>query len=366
MFDAGVIFGPNNHSKWEIKYRDVLPERFSQISGLILSNYPHIVKEVVSMCQFDGAEINSNNFKVVFTGINGRRNKMLIRLHRAFNEEFVSSIHSVASILLKNGCKVCEVILDKDDNYIVHCDGEIYSAYQFVNGNHFRGTEEEIVSIGQELGKFDKVLANLQADSKLIILRKTSLESNNMFEFSLDIWKDIISFARSRKQSGIVDWFDEVVIDYGDYFMKCAEKLSIIPFCQVQLVHSDLHPHNLITDGVSLRAIIDLDSINCWERIRAISFGIHRLIRQYVVYTLKAIPDREEIGRLRDLFLENYCKLSPLSSEEILSVRFFIEHEALKRATYTAKDFYFRNNPAWKDGITKHILSLREAEYFDV
>lgn len=365
MFNIGSIFEPNNHSNWLIKYKSVSSGLGSKISDLVLSNYSNFVKEIESVEQFDGTEINSNNFKVVFSDISSQRNQVLVRMHKAFDEQFINAVHEVMLLLAEGGCPVSSVFPNDNGDYVTRYGSEIFSLYKFMSGGHFRGSIEEICSTARGLAKFDKVLSVLPESSRLIVLRKESFIVDDRYTFSEDVWRDIFARASSRKLSGINDDFDIIILDYSQYILESVERCGHELVLPSQLVHSDLHPHNLITDGSSLLAIIDLDSINFWERMRAVSFALHRLIRQYLVNTPGESQSREKVLSIKDLFLDNYCGINSLSHLELANVGRLIEHEALRRATYIAKDFYYRDSTAWKLGINKQLLSLFEAQYFE-
>lgn len=363
MVNIGGIFEPNNHSTWDIKYRSVSQEIVKKVATLVLSNYSRIVKNVLSVEQFDGTEVNSNNFRLVFTDVNDSKSYMLVRIHKAFDEKSVSAVHQTMLLLIKNGCSVPRAIANDSEEYITSHSGEIFTAYEFIEGTHFQGNLSEITSTAQGLARFDSVLAKLPQDFELAVLRKSISCVDDQFSFSIDIWNDIIFRAKLRKKS-ISDEFDDIIIDYSPHVLEAIGDVEINADLPSQLVHSDLHPHNLITNGVSLLAIIDLDSINFGERMRAISFATHRLVRQYVVNVLKTIPKKEDVVRIRDIFLANYCAINPLLGSELLSIKQLIQHEALRRIVYIAKDVYYRDIDDWKSGINKQINNLFEAEYF--
>ena len=58
------IFKPNNHSVWEIAYRDVTDSVRAPIESLFLKEYGHIADSITSFEQVAETEVNSNNFKV--------------------------------------------------------------------------------------------------------------------------------------------------------------------------------------------------------------------------------------------------------------------------------------------------------------
>ncbi len=361
------IFQPNNHSKSAMEFIDVEPAVSQKVSRLVHFHYGHIASEVLSVQRFKGTEISSHNYKVQLRSkYIDRLFYILMRAHKEFDSEFVRGVIRACGYLGDRGCRVPSVILNAKKNAITDFEGERFTAYKFIEGTHYQGNTSELLSVASNLAKLDRRLVEMKKDMNTDIFNKPDDKRDELEFFSREIWDDLVSRASSRVNNGIGDYFDDVVIASSKYIFEAIDLCqSVKNNSPVQLVHSDLHPHNLITDGHDLLAFIDLDSLRFWERMRAISFAVHRLVLQYLVKNNIPSSSRSEVIRLaKDAFICTYDKVNTLSVEESESVGHFIQHEALRRTTFVAKGFYIDGKEEWKMAIYKQIRSLLEAKYF--
>jgi Ser/Thr protein kinase RdoA (MazF antagonist) len=128
-------------------------------------------------------------------------------------------------------------------------------------------------------------------------------------------------------------------------------------------VHFDLHPHNLLADGEHLLAIIDLDSLRVFERMRAVAFALHRIVRQHIVFT-QPEDIRAAAAEATRVFLDAYRTHMPLTNKDIHAIPYFIRTEALARLSYAMKDNYLHKNQTWKQDLEKQVSHILEAGYF--
>ena len=188
-----------------------------------------------------------------------------------------------------------------------------------------------------------------------------------MRTYNQDIWERIFAAAKKDDTKRGDSEFDKRLLSHEELVRDALKSTPPEKYAHTarSLVHFDLHPHNILTDGTDLLAIIDLDSLRMLEPMRAVAFALHRLARQHVVHTLP--EDIEQATReATRVFLDAYTKVSPLSDEELESIPYFIRNEALSRLSYAMKDYYFNNNPAWKGDLDKQTATIAEAKYFEL
>lgn len=360
------LFQPNNHSNWAIEYRDVEPKISDRIARLIGSHHHFLSRRVISVQQFKGTEISSHNYKVQVKTSSGKIRYILIRAHKEFDSDFIRGVIEACEYLSVRSCSVPKVVGNDSGNYVTDFEGERYTVYTFIEGTHFQGNLGELLNVASKLARLDLCLLGMEKAIQTDIFKKPDIKRKELETFSKDIWNDLIGRARSRKRNDKSDYFDEAIIAAGKYIFEAIESVqSVKNQWSTQLVHSDLHPHNLITDGSELLAFIDIDSLRFWERMRAVSFAIHRLVLQCLVKNKISPANRREIIKfIKNEFISTYDALNPLSPYETKSVGYFIQHEALRRVTSVAKGFYVDGKEEWKRAIYKQIRSLLEAKYF--
>ena len=361
------IFLPNNHSKWQIAYRAVTPEISKEIAGVFLKHYGEEGDVVVSVEQVDEAEINSNNFKVTFVR-RGVEHTMLVRRYgEKRDKDLLEATAAVLDHLGAKGVKVPKILRSHAGNTFEREGAYTHTAFEFLDAQHYRGTLPEISATATELAKLHAALGDLP--------NKTALEQAVAFPeatlhlrtYDQDIWERILSAAKANDSSRNDPEFDAHLLASESLIRDAVRDTppDVYAHTEQSLVHFDLHPHNILTDGSDLLAIIDLDSLRKLEPMRATAFALHRLVRQHVVHTEP--EDLEEaIRKAIKVFLNAYTGITRLTDEELASIPYFIRNEALSRLSYAMKDYYFNNNPAWKGDLDKQTATIAEAKYFEL
>jgi Ser/Thr protein kinase RdoA (MazF antagonist) len=159
--------------------------------------------------------------------------------------------------------------------------------------------------------------------------------------------------------------FDERLCEFSDLILDAVEQTPSLQYENVakKLVHFDLHPHNILTDGETLLAIIDFDSLRALEPMRAVAFALHRVVRQHIVF-MQPSDISAAVKSAQTVFLDAYQKEKLLSRDEIDSIPYFIRSEAIARLSHAMKDYYINNNSSWKENLEKQTAAILEAKYF--
>ncbi len=361
------IFLPNNHSKWQIAYRAVAPEVYEEIAAVFLKHYGEEGDRVLSIEQVDETEINSNNFKVTFMRGATEHTMLLRRYGEKRDKALLEATALVLSHLQQRGVKVPNILRSRTGNTFEHEGANTHTAFEFLDGHHFRGELSEIAAVATGLAKLHQALEDLPNKSELeraVAFPPTMIELRT---YDQDIWERILSAAKEADEKRADPEFDAKLISREALIRDALENTQPGQYAHLprSLVHFDLHPHNILTDGTDLLAIIDLDSLRSLPPMHAVAFALHRLVRQRVVHT--APEDINQATKQAiSVFLEAYSTVMPMSSEELASIPYFIRHEALSRLSYAMKDYYFNNNPAWKGDLDKQTATIAEAKYFDL
>jgi Ser/Thr protein kinase RdoA (MazF antagonist) len=332
-----AIFQANNHSRYEISYRPILFEIGQNIVKLIENHFDHMnAIDAGTIEQVGEAEQASNNFKV-----RAGDEKYIVRKNILVKDEHdVSLTANILTFLKNKGVLVPEFIPTKTSAPFFYNDGAIWQMYRFVNGNHFRGSGDELKAAGAEIGRLHKALSELPLEYNKALQKKTpSLASltNEAFQY-------ILNEAEKKKESDI----DSLFVTYGGYLRDLCEKV-LNDFnkqrigVRMQAIHGDLHPHNTIYPSEEKCFIIDFDMTQYGELLRDIAFATHRFVRQYVVWH-KGDGAMASAGAA--LFLGAYQKENPLTVEEKKLIPLYMRHELLRRITTDFGRYY-------REGITR-------------
>ena len=345
-------FQPNNHSKSAIEYGPVQKETEDELRKILKDHYA--IAGVKSIEQVKELEMNSNNFKIVHDG-----GKVLLRKNISNNAaDKVMLEHRLLEYCNQHSLKVPNAILTKNGNIFAEHGGALYTAYTFLEGNHYAGSIKELREAAEEIAKLHIALRDLPF--KEDIGKKFSMLTNSY---------DLGLLSRLHESAKDGTDFGRLLLDNHAFIERnTKEVLKKLPELNknLQIIHGDLHPHNFIFGNESLRSILDFGEMREGPLLEDIAYSAYRLIRQYVVNnSISGAKLKDAISEAMSVYLENYTKHNSVSKSDTELISTMIKHIALKKVFFILSKNYLEMNTKWNFDLPKHINSLREAEYFE-
>ncbi len=355
-------FAANNHSAWEIKYRPVEAKRIEELLSILKGYYVSYADTVEQIEQVDEAEVNSNNFKITGTKKGEPVTYLLRRVPATRTRNDIERTLVLVRLLAERGVAVPKLLkTDVGDALVTQVDSW-YFLFVFIESNHYRGTLAEVADAGRLIGTLDRELAHITPDYVHDPTFAFSEAYKKVREFSVPIWEDIFSKAtlHAARES---DSFGRQLLARREEIMASVRDLEAAPAAKCQLMHFDLHPHNLLADGTRIMVILDFDSVRYVEKMRAVAFALHRLVRQHVVYT-RPPNIAPALALAKTAFIKGYRSQNDLSDAELSVVSYFIKHESLSRLSGAMKEYASTGATAWEQDLAKQLNNIAEAAYF--
>lgn len=326
------------------------------LENLIAENYNQISGDIICVEQFQGNEINSNNYKVTTSS-----GKYLIKKFIDINEyNKLQRILSLSNWLNENDIKLGKVYLSNKDELIIKnkVDNSYWCVFDFINGSFFTGiSDRELVSVGSEIGIFFNKL-------KYIPIELEPIEKIDYFKNSEDLMNEI---ERNKKNWVLYfgsDLSNTLTENWG-FLQKTYSQLfkykDTLLHSELAPCHIDLHPHNLLIEEDELKAILDVDSIKLNHTLVAISFSMYKLLRQSIVN--RNIKDNSnEISRISNIYFNALIKEFPLAQKEIENLYIYAATEIFRRIFIIFSLNIYENNNKWNHILNMHLFGLKEAK----
>lgn len=358
------IFQPDNFSPYKIKYKKIPRSliNFEKILNKYFSYY-----QIIRISQLDRKEINSENFQIVIK-ISGKQKKVLLRKNKILsNSEQVNFYLRLLIRLAGEGVPVSEVIRNKNNWVFTIVDNNIYTLFKFIESNHFKPSEKAFVAVAEAGARMHAAFNRLDKKS-VSRIKHLSGRSNAYFnkikKYSLADFEKIKGLIKNKKS------ISEPEKSFLAAVPLIAETIKKINVCKrdikklsLGVIHSDLHPHNILMQGNYVGAIIDFDSVRLSQQGRDIASIIYRFGRQFFVASNVA-NKKQMATRLKNIFLDKYCEIRPLSEKEKLLLPILLKDEFLTKLLFVLKGIYEENNLAWAGDLIKFIVPLQEIDYF--
>jgi len=349
MDQRDALFGPNNHSVFQIGWKEIDPARHAALVEILRSQYG--AERVDDIRQVDEWERMSNNFRV--QGIfGGEAREILLRMCIQVNDpESLRLMGRISDHLRENGVPTPRIVCARDGSRFVMDGNRSYQAFEFISGDHFCGTEEELKEAARGIASMHRALERIPFAED--IERKPSLFA----AWSRAEWEAMKAVASERRNP-----VDMLLLDSVDGFIDAAARREEGIRGRRQVIHADMHPQNVIFEGGKLKVVLDFESARMGELARDVGNACHRFVRQYVVHQAK--PWNETLSTGVSAFLSAYEEINPLTADERFSVPALIRDELLYKLFAKARPYYATGDDRFIAGgeLEKMINLLREVE----
>lgn len=349
-----MLFGPNTHSKYRIEWKEIPPEAKEEITRLIPDHYNFDEIDKDNIFQIDEWEKMSNNFKVkVRSG--GKWIDVLFRKHiQLKDKESISVLDKIFGFLRKQNVPIPSIILTKDGQTTFKEKENFYVMFEFIEGNHYRGTIEELKEVARQIAYFHRAL------KKIPFVEDIKKKPLLLFPWSVDGWNKLFE-AAEKKEKEIDTHFKENKEFIMEEAGRVEEALEKNPQLRKQFIHCDLHPQNTIFDNGRLVAILDFEGVRTGELCRDVANACHRFVRQFVVFQGKNW--QETLAEGLRLFVGEYAKVNSFSQEEISLIPIFTRDELLRKLFKDLNLHYFEGYSKNVEGgeLNKKLTLLKEA-----
>ena len=347
------LFTPNNHSKYEVGWKEVPPELHKEFAALLQNHYE--IESVQEIHQVDEYERASNNFRCRVRWNNGLRT-VLLRKHvtRRANLESIALVDRTIHHLQEHGIPTPALLLTVDGVTVFQEADQFYQLFEFVEGAHYRGTNLELIHLARQLPRLHMALNLIPFADE--IRRKPFPWP----QWTLEGWSDF--FDRARVGS---DYYDRLVADAEGLILGqgliCQEALKDQTSLHEQVLHGDLHPLNTIFEAEELKVFLDFGETRVDELLRDIGTGLHRFVRQYVVYRNK--DWRIWLPLAVSVFIEEYAEVNPISDCDIALLPSFLCDDLLRKMFDNLNNYFVHGSTrSIDDGeLEKKLILLQEA-----
>lgn len=327
------LFAPDNHAPDFPVYAPVPDSVGSRLRQWLLLHYGHVFSGQEEVLALAGANINSSNFRV------GDHYVKILKRRPA--RDYVETFPRISALLQERNipCAMFEPnSAGAQVSQTEDADGEHYLyAQRFIDANYFRGSAVELEAVLPLLAPMSEALARLkptagQRDPYASMELGTELEG----VAAALAGRDADPFA--QRVVAVLPEVREIATE----FHRHRARLNLSG-----LHHFDLHPHNLLTFGGRVAAILDLESFRALPFEISAAFTLYKLGRKAVASGNLVVAD------FRALAANGF---------DLPALAWYARVELARRITVVASLHFLHGNQAWDADLLKHARGLREAD----
>ena len=326
------------------------------LKNLIIENYSQISSNIISVEQFKGNEINSNNYKVTtYSGV------YLIKKFIDIDEfNKIKRVLLLNNWLSGNNVKLGKVYPSNKNEFVVkiEIDNSNWAIFDFINGSFFTGkSDSELISVGSEIGKFFNIMEKIPM--QLYPMNKMQYFNDSEY---------LMNTMESNKNKWIFYFGDELSCILADnwtflksLYLELNENKEFLLSTQLTPCHIDLHSHNILVSENKLKAILDIDSIKMDYSLIPISFSLYKLIKQSII-SRKIKNSSNEIERIVGIYFNSLIKEFPIAQKEKNNLYKYASIEIFRRIFIIFSLNINENNNRWNHVLKIHLDGLKEAK----
>jgi hypothetical protein len=329
--------------------------RWKKVNNIILTKF---IKEKIfknkkiknlSIYKNSGLEINSNNFKILCN-----KKLYLLKGIETCNQKKnqISNNINLINWLKKNKTPVPSQIKFFNDSYIINFRGRNWILNSFVEGNHFKGNKKEFHDIIKKICSTTKLLKRYPNKMNLKIHNISISHLNKIITIMSKNKKKWVKFFGKKQSDNLSNYWKEI--------NDIIDNLKSINYDNknLQLVHVDIHPHNIITKKNKLISFLDFESWMLSSLKEALAYGGFKLCRQ-VVLKNKNLLVKKSIGKEYISKINKYYGSSIKLDNNFLLI---CEKVILERLVNIFKFNLFNKNRQWNKFIPIFLSHLDESK----
>ena len=299
----------------------------------------------------------SNNFRVRVKS-EGKWSNILFRKHiQLKDKKSFDVLDKLFGFLLTEGVPVPRIVRTKDGKTTFQEGDSFYVMYEFIPGNHYRGTLKELKDIARQTALLHLALQETP------FAREIAAKRQIVVPWTMEGW-DAIFEAAKLKRGKMVD----LVKESRDFILQEAEKIqkgfkNVRP-TKMQPIHCDLHPQNTIfSKKERLIAFLDFEGVRMGEGCRDAANACHRFVRQFAV--CQGGEWRKTVPQGLKIFMKEYTKVSPL--KEVRLFPLYIQDEILRKIFQDVSRYCLENDQRQVEGgeLEKKLTLLKEASILE-
>lgn len=318
--------------------------------------YPGSMSSIDRIEQFGGNEINSNNFKLQTAD----GSYLLKRLPEKTDVQLRRRQLSLMIWLNEKGGAVPRVVRNKSGEGIVASqDGSHWCLFDFVDGDFFKGGEQELLSTAFEIGRLQRALSTLP----------DSLKLPKKWDYGTASDAEAFRAASAGKQEWPKIFGKETSVFLSENWdlvlrvsQELEEKNTQIQSAPVGMCHCDLHPHNILMNNGKLSAFIDFESFTLMPVSASLGYAGYKLIKQHTVSQgfSETFPDR--IFDAAQRFLNGVHEGGGSASFDLETFRLLALAELFRRLLIVFRLNFVEGNNEWNHVLPMHLAGLGEID----
>ncbi|MEZ5173295.1 MAG: hypothetical protein R2850_07250 [Bacteroidia bacterium] len=229
--------------------------------------------------------------------------------------------------------------------------GALFFLQNFISESFYTGTEEQAMQVPELVLKLENVFSKSSGWTDSSIFQESSPFRDINLKADWEKLKPLLEERGAENDPFLTQTISIIPELISGYLEFNADELdNLIEFPDFGVYHSDLHPHNLLSDSSNNLWVIDHESFRFMPKVIYRGFSIFKLLRKSIS------TERCTLHFIQELIRERFRKV------EILKLKFGAQTELVRRILLILNLHYFSGDSRWNADLVKHTAGVKEAE----
>ena len=288
---------------------------------IIINKYISNMKYTIN--QNSGIELNSNNFILKLPS----KTFLLKKWNKKMSFLEIKNIINLMTDLNKKKVAVPKPKFFNNKRCIIKYKNEFWSYFDYIDGNHFEGSLDEMKNVAKFIGKATGELENYPIKKYYKKYKYFTKQDFDILKFLKKNHLKLNKFFSIRHAKQIKKYLPKIIKLFQNFKNHNIEKK------QIKLIHMDIHPHNIITKNNRVKALLDIDSCVIGEIGHALAYATLKICKQTILHNNKKISKK----KIKILFINELKKTYNLDKKIENNLYYFAVSEVLRRLIYMFK-----------------------------
>lgn len=236
----------------------------------------------------------------------------------------------------------------RSNKFFHYESNSFFCLLDYIEGQYFEGTKAQLQEVAKVINSINEYCSSI-SQPNFFPSRRFDLVHINKIIKSIPQSRSSRKFLNPRQDSIISE-------NIVDFYRACdyLSETNNFHFGNEQLVHIDLHPHNILFKNNMLTGVLDIDSFKFAQPCIAYGFAAYKLYRQSIVHN-NGIEEEYSISKFIDQMHIN-CNAELLLKGALI--------EVLTRACIILEPLLDGRMSPWINVLEIQLIGISEVLYF--
>ena len=284
-------------------------------------------------------------------------------------EEFLAALNHTISFARENGVAAPNIIpIGDEGNMTLNINGDLWIAYEYVPAfSHFSGDVVQIYQAAFQIGKLNRALIEYAERFPDTVDKHFQAGSGGLQNPRLmhKMWHGVCRAVNRAETidenrllfSATIPDVHRALNEYSELFPELIKHNA----CD-QMIHNDLHPHNVLMLREKGACLLDLHMMAVRSVYSEIAWAFYQIVKHSALETSEDNTQisREKLRTLGKFFEQGYTQGNPSAEWKPEIIYGYAMNECLTILLHHTSKIYVEGDKSWEFDLARHLDDISD------